>query len=54
MAILDLLVDIALKVKARCPHLAIEEIVAAAAGAARLMETIGPDLFAIAPALQDR
>lgn len=54
MALLDLLVAIALKVKARCTHLAIAEIAAAAAGAARFMETIGPDLFAIAQALQDR
>jgi hypothetical protein len=54
MALLDLLIDIALKVKARCAQLTVAQIAAAAAAAARFMETIGPDLFAIAQALQDR
>ena len=54
MATLDLLIDVALKVKARCAQLAIAQIAVAAAGAARFMEKIGPDLFAIVQALQDR
>ena len=53
MAITDRLAGVALDVKARCAHLTLEEIAAAAAGAAVLIETIGPVLVAIAQALQD-
>jgi hypothetical protein len=53
MAITDPLLDVALEVKARCSHLTMEEIAAAAAGAALLIETVGPELLAIAEAIQD-
>jgi hypothetical protein len=53
MAIIDPLVDVALGVKARCPHFTMEQILAAAAGTALLLETVGPQLIVIAQALQD-
>ena len=49
MVLLDLLVA----AKARCSRLTLKEIAVAAASAAVFVETIGPDVLAIAQALQD-